>query len=159
MKRFEYLGVIILFCWFGVESAFAHDSCHYGHHYDDGCWSSNHNYRSSNDRQSLGVVSPNATADRRMVEGKITELVYLPGATPESGMVEVRLQSGAGIALVRLAPAGYLRQSGMLLREGETITVKGFPVAGLEGDLIVATEIHQGDKSLNLRDGRGRSAW
>jgi hypothetical protein len=47
----------------------------------------------------------------------------------------------------------------MLLREGGTVTLKGFPVAGMEGDLIVATEIHKGDKSLPLRDTRGQPKW
>jgi hypothetical protein len=93
------------------------------------------------------------------IDGKITEIIYLPGATPDSGTVEVRLQSGAQSELVRLAPSGYLKQSGMLLREGDTVTLKGFPVAGTEGDLIVATEIHRGEKSLPLRDTRGQPKW
>jgi hypothetical protein len=95
----------------------------------------------------------------RTAEGRITEVVYLPGATPDSGMVEVHLQSAGQTRLIRLAPAGFLKQSGLLLREGDTVTVKGFPVAGMEGDLIVATEIHKGDKSLPLRDTRGRPNW
>jgi hypothetical protein len=93
------------------------------------------------------------------MDGKITEIIYLPGATPGSGMVEVRLQSGGQSELIRLAPSGYLKQSGMLLREGDTVTLKGFPVTGMEGDLIVATEVHKGDKSLPLRDTRGQPKW
>ena len=85
--------------------------------------------------------------------------VYLPGATPDSGMVEVRLQSAGQSQLVRLAPVGFLKQSGLLLREGDTVTVKGFPVAGMEGDLLIATELHKGEKTLSLRDTRGRPAW
>ena len=95
----------------------------------------------------------------RTAEGKITEVVYLPGATPDSSMVEVRLQSAGQSQLVRLAPVGFLKQSGLLLREGDTVTVKGFPVAGMEGDLLVATELHKGEKTLSLRDTRGRPAW
>ena len=93
------------------------------------------------------------------IEGKVTEVVYLPGATPDSGMVEVRLQSAGQTKLIRLAPSGFLKQRGLLLSEGDTVTVKGFPVAGMEGDLIVATEVHKGDKGLSLRDMRGRPAW
>lgn len=95
----------------------------------------------------------------RTVEGRITEVVYLPGATPDSGLVEVNMQSAGQTQLIRLAPAGFLRQSGLLLREGDTVIVKGFPVAGMEGDLLVATELHKGDKTLSLRDTRGRPAW
>ena len=95
----------------------------------------------------------------RTAEGKITEVVYLPGATPDGGMVEVRLQSAGQNQLIRLAPVGFLKQSGLLLREGDTVIVKGFPVAGMEGDLLVATELHKGEKTLSLRDTRGRQAW
>ena len=95
----------------------------------------------------------------RTAEGKITEVVYLPGATPDGGMVEVRLQSAGQSQLIRLAPVGFLKQSGLLLREGDTVIVKGFPVAGMEGDLLVATELHKGEKTLSLRDTRGRQAW
>jgi len=95
----------------------------------------------------------------RAAEGKITEVVYLPGATPDSSMVEVRLQSAGQSQLVRLAPVGFLKQSGLLLTEGDTVTVKGYPVAGMEGDLLVATELHKGGKALSLRDPRGRPTW
>jgi hypothetical protein len=95
----------------------------------------------------------------RTAEGKITEVVYLPGATPDGGMVEVRLQSAGQSQLIRLAPVGFLKQSGLLLREGDTVIVKGFPVTGMEGDLLVATELRKGEKTLSLRDTRGRQAW
>jgi hypothetical protein len=74
-------------------------------------------------------------------------------------MVEVRLESAGHSELIRLAPVGFLKQSGLLLREGDTITVKGFPVSGMEGDLLIATELHKGEKTLSLRDPRGRPAW
>jgi hypothetical protein len=95
----------------------------------------------------------------RTAEGKITEVVYLPGATPDGGMVEVRLQSAGQSQLIRLAPVGFLKQSGLLLREGDTVIVKGFRVAGMEGDLLIATELRKGEKTLSLRDPRGRPAW
>jgi hypothetical protein len=104
-------------------------------------------------------VPSGGTADSQTVDGKITGIVYLPGATADTGMVEVHLQSAGQTQLIRLAPAGFLKHSGLLLREGDTVIVKGFPVAGMEGDLLVATELHKGDKTLSLRDTRGRPAW
>jgi hypothetical protein len=92
-------------------------------------------------------------------EGKITEIVYLPGTTPDSGMVEVRIQSAGQSQLIRLAPEGFLKQNALLLREGDTVMVKGFPIAGMDGDLMVATELHKGEKSLSLRDTQGRPVW
>ena len=86
-------------------------------------------------------------------------MIYLPGSAPDNGMVEIRLQSAAQMHLVRLAPTGFLKQGGLRLREGETVTVKGFAVAGMEGDIFVAGEIRAGDKTLTLRDARGLPAW
>jgi hypothetical protein len=37
--------------------------------------------------------------------------------------------------------------------------VKGFAVAGMEGDVLVATEVHKAAKTLSLRDTLGRPAW
>ena len=162
MYRLGFLGALSVFCWLAAGSAAAHDCDHHGHHYYyyyDDCWGNGPNYRQDNGRQYTNGPTPAAVMDQRTFEGRIAEVVYLPGATPETAMVEIRLQAGSQTTLVRLAPSGFLRQSGMLLREGETITVRGYSVAGLEGDLIVATEIRHGDKTLNLRDSRGRSAW
>jgi hypothetical protein len=98
-------------------------------------------------------------ADLQTAEGRITEVVYLPGAAPDSGMVEVRLQSAGQSQLIRLAPVGFLKRGGLLLREGDTLNITGFTVAGMEGDILVATELRQGNKTLSLRDTRGRPAW
>lgn len=152
MKRFGWIGTVSLFCWFGIQTAGAHDCDHHGHYYQDDC----HGYDRVYDHS---YSSPSGTADLRTLEGRIGEVVYLPGPTPDSGMVEIRVVSGNQTTLVRLAPSGFLKQSGMTLREGESVTVKGFSVAGMEGDFVVATEIHEGGRVLNLRDARGRSAW
>jgi len=149
-----------LVCWFGVVPAAATDCCHHGNHCADGddC---NHdcNHDARGGRHCCGWTPASGPTDLRTAEGKITEVVYLSGATPDSGMVEVRLQSAGQNQLIRLAPVGFLKQSGLTLREGDTVTVKGFPIAGMEGDLLVATELHKGEKALILRDMRGRPAW
>jgi hypothetical protein len=74
-------------------------------------------------------------------------------------MVEVRVSAGAGATLVQLAPVGLLKQSQLVLREGDPVSVTGFEVNGMDGDLLVATEIHKGDKRVVLRDTRGRPVW
>jgi hypothetical protein len=159
MKCFGFLGAVSVLCWLGAVPVAAHDCCHRDHHYCDDCWDCGHYYQQGMSRQSMGSSTAGGVTDPRTLEGRITEVIYLPGPTPESAMVEIHLQSGGQTSLIRLAPSGYLRKSEIRLREGEPITVKGFPVAGMEGDLIVATEIHQAGKGLNLRDGRGRSMW
>jgi hypothetical protein len=159
MKHLALLSAISLLFWFGIEPARARDCDHHGHYYHDDCWRYEHSYTQGMCRQSPYVPAPGEGVDVRTMEGRIGEIIYLPGPTAESGMVEIRLLNGSQMTLVRLAPVGYLKQGGMVLREGETVSVKGFPVSPMEGSVVVATEIHQGDRTLNLRDRRGRSAW
>lgn len=155
MKMRGVIALILFIGWFGLLPAAAHDCCHHGNHCDNGdCC---HHGQASG--HCCDRASSNSVADLRTAEGKITEVVYLPGATPDASMVELHLQSAGQSQLVRLAPVGFLKQSGLLLREGDTVSVKGFPVAGMEGDLLVATELRKGEKALSLRDARGRPAW
>ena len=157
----KFLGIVSLISAFGLFSAIpatGQGCCHHDHHCDD-CWDCGHYSRQSPQAsRRLGAPS-GATAALQTMEGKIAEVVYLPGATADTGLVEIRLQSSGQIKLIRLAPAGFLKESGLLLREGDTVTVRGFPVSGMEGDLIVATEIHKGERTLSLRDANGRPAW
>ena len=92
-------------------------------------------------------------------EGKIAEIVYLPGASSDSGMVEARIQTADQLRLVRLAPVGFLKERGLHLREGDTIAGQGFRLSAMGGDLIVATEVRSGGTALSLRDVQGRPAW
>jgi hypothetical protein len=160
MKVHSVLKIIAFICCLSVVPAVGHDCCHHGHHCGD-CRDSDYDccHGSQTGRNSGGWARSDEATDLQTVDGKITEIVYLPGATTDSGMVEVRLQSAGQSKLIRLAPLGFLKQSGLLLREGDNVTLKGFAVAGMEDDLIVATEIHKGDKSLPLRDTRGRPMW
>jgi len=160
MNVHRILGIAALVGCLSVIPASGHDCCHHNHHCDD-CCDGNYDccHGAQTNRSSGGAATYTGAMDLQTIEGRIIEIIYLPSATPDSGTVEVRLQSGGQRELIRLAPSGYLKQSGMLLREGDTVTLKGFPVAGMEGDLIVATEIHKGDKSLPLRDTRGQPKW
>ena len=74
-------------------------------------------------------------------------------------MVEARVVADARATLVRLAPVGFLKQSQLVLREGDTVSVTGFDVGGMDGDLVVAIEIRKGDKRVVVRDPRGRPVW
>lgn len=158
MKLLGILGLISAFGLSTAAPAIAHGCCHHDHHCDD-CWDCGHYSRQSPPpKRSFGEPS-GATTALQTLEGNITEVVYLPGATADAGLVEIRLQSSGQSRLVRLAPAGFLKSSGILLREGDVVTVKGYPVSGMEGDLVVATEVHKGDRTLSLRDSNGRPGW
>jgi hypothetical protein len=95
----------------------------------------------------------------KVVDGKISEIIYLPGATADSALVEARVVASGRATLVRLAPVGLLKQNQLVLREGDTVSVTGFEVSRMDGDLVVATEIRNGDKRVVLRDSRGRPVW
>ena len=153
MKSITVPATIVILCGSGALPAAGHDCYHHDH---DSADCDRRHYQAN---RPSGSNLSSASANLQTLEGRIVEVVYLPGAAADSGMVEIKLQSASQIMLVRLAPSGFLKRSGMLLQEGDTVQVKGFPVAGMEGDLIVAAEIHGRDKQLALRDARGRPVW
>jgi len=156
MKLLGIVGIVSAFGFFEVLPAIGHD-CYHDHH-GSGCWDCGH-YSGQRPMASRGTGMRGGTVALQTLEGKIAEVVYLPGVTESSGLVEIRLQLSTQNRLIRLAPTGFLKASGLLLREGDVVTVKGFPVSGMEGDLIVATELRQGEKTVSLRDTSGRPAW
>jgi len=150
-------GAVLLLSCLLISPAPGHD-CWGGHHCTDG-WNCDHQ-GSPRALQSQGSVSPSHAATApRVVDGKISEIIYLPGATAESAMVEARVFASERTTLVRLAPVGLLKQSHLVLREGDTVSVTGFEVTGMQGDLLVAIEIRKGDQRVVLRDRRGRPVW
>ena len=104
MRRLGIIGAISL-CWFGVTPATGHECDHRNHH-DETCWDCNQTRRPlpSAGRQSKGRGPSNGTADVRSLEGKVTEIIYLPGSTLNNGMVEIRIQSEGKNERIRLAP-------------------------------------------------------
>lgn len=150
MRLLNLAGFLTLVSSVVTIQAFSNGCCHHGHDCGDGQYSGSPCDRTSSAASAASVQS---------LEGTIAEIIYLPGATPEAALVELRLQTTAGIHLVRLAPAGFLKDSGLIVREGDAVAIKGFDVAGMQGDIIVANEIRKEDKTLRLRDRRGLPAW
>jgi hypothetical protein len=150
MRLLNVAGFLTLVSSVVTMQAFSHDCCHHGHDCGDGQYCGH----------PCGQTSTAASAaSLQSLEGRIAEIIYLPGATPDAALVDLRLQTTTGIHLVRLAPAGFLKNSGLIVREGDAVAIKGFDVAGMEGDIIVANEIRKDDKTLRLRDRRGLPAW
>jgi hypothetical protein len=138
------ISLILVTCLPGVGLAHGH---HHRHHscgscdcpQGDHCW----------DRSSGGSFSTTE------LHGTIDELIYLPGSSP----VELRLSAKRGEVLVRLAPAEYLTDHELSLREGQSVTVNGFWVETAKDDLLVATKVQAGGALVSLRDRRGRPLW
>jgi hypothetical protein len=106
-----------------------------------------------------GGPPPSPEGQWETLEGKIAEVIYLPGATPEAALVEVRLQHGKQTIVARLAPTDFLKRSEVALKEGDSLSLTGYRVAGFEGELLVVTEVRKGSRSVILRDQRGRPLW
>ena len=156
MEKLIPSAVFVLSCLL-ISPAAGHD-CRGGDHCGDDWNCDHHGSRSA--LQSPRSVSPSYAATApRVVDGKISEIIYLPGVTADSAMVEVRVFADARATLVRLAPVGLLKQSQLVLREGDTVSVTGFDVGGMDGDVVVAIEIRKGDKRVVVRDPRGRPVW
>ena len=160
MKLPLFLGICALACGVGSGAAFGHDGCHHGHGYGYyGCDHCGSPMNSPSAGQSREGGPASRAVNSRPLEGKIVEVIYLPGTTPESGMVDVRVQTGNSVNLVRLAPSGFLKQSGLRLQEGDSVTVEAFPVAAMRGDLMVATKVQGNGLEVRLRDSSGQPLW
>lgn len=170
MKLLGSLGLLSLAFALCATPALAHGGCHHGHGYHDcdGCWGSGCEscaqqapsaLRSQTAPRTPASATARPTANFETVEGRIAEVIYLPGVNPTDGMVEMQVASGEQQTLVRLAPAGFLERHTALLKEGETVSLTGYRVHTADGDVIVATELRNGDQTLRLRNSRGRGLW
>lgn len=131
-----------------------------GHRGCQGCnwWSGDSRWSNPAARPERNPGAANRT-NTLTREGKIAEVVYLPGVTADAAMVEIRLLSGNETITVRLGPAGFLKQRQLGLKEGDGITVTGYMAAGGEGDLLIASEVSKQGRTVEFRDGWGRPRW
>jgi hypothetical protein len=154
MRTVTFLSAAIVCGLFAVPAA-AHRCS--GRHHGDGCGDCNSGYAWRVGPQVQGddqtSMSP---AKLQAVAGKVAEIIYLPGVTADSGMVEARVFSGGKNTLVRLAPVGLLKQQQLVLREGDSVSLTGYMVNGMEGGILIATEVRWGERRVALRDARGR---
>ena len=103
--------------------------------------------------------APARARTEQSVSGTITEVIYLPGDSPDEAPVEIRVKTASGDSLVRLGPAGFLRERGFEPREGAKVQVTGFPVRGPDGLMLVATKLEAGGRAVRLRNSRGAPLW
>lgn len=142
MKSSLFIAYILLAATVPV---LAHD-CHGRGHWQ-GCYPAHDCYRSSDS------AGPGPSASQEALSGTISEVVRTGSIT------QVWVKTAQGTVLVRLGPAGFLEQGGILLNEGDRIDVKGYRPAWSADDLVVATEVSTSNRTLALRSGRGRPLW
>jgi hypothetical protein len=106
--------------------------------------------------QDRGRASQNGQQE---LEGMVAEVNYLPGATAERAMVEIRLVVGVETVLIRLGPWDCLKANQAAVREGDTVQVTGYWVGCCDGQMLVATQLTLHGRTVRLRDSGGRPSW
>lgn len=81
--------------------------------------------------------------------------------TSDEGLVQVRvrLEGGAGTAVVQLAPPWYLEQLWVTPEPGDTMEIVGIRVGTGAEVPIVAARIAIGEELIYLREGNGSPLW
>lgn len=98
-------------------------------------------------------------ANETTLEGVVDELLRLerPGCAGCEGGTHVFLK-GHEIE-IHLGPSSYLESGGCRIHEGDSVKVTGSKVTIGDDDVLLAKELHCGDKTVALRDDRGRPRW
>ena len=82
--------------------------------------------------------------------------------TPGNGMSqgrEILVETEEGTVPVHLGPSRYLEDRGFQVNSGEEIEVRGSRVNWAGNPVIMAAEIRQGDRVIELRNNDGVPAW
>lgn len=93
------------------------------------------------------------------IRGKV---VSTNAFTPMNGMsqgMQLLVETEDQTVPVHLAPSWYLDNQGFQVNPGDEIEVKGSQVNWAGNPVIMAAEVRQGDKVLELRDDNGIPAW
>lgn len=133
----SYHRLLLISSLLAVAPAAAHDRHGYGHHYDDG--------HECGDCGRIGRYAQQFPATVESLKGTIAEIRSGPST---SGIIEAWLKAAGGTVLVRLGPVNFLAQNGLKLNEGASITVKGYRAVIADDDLLIATEVEIGGKTL-----------
>lgn len=115
---------------------------------------------SDRDWRMNGHVSPLYNSSTvETVTGEVIAVERMTAMTQRSGGIHLLMETQSEEISVHLGPAWYLEEQGMQIEPGDRIEVVGSRVTIAEVPTIIATEIHQGDQVLTLRDDSGSPAW
>lgn len=156
--RWLLAALIVLISWFQIPPANALQCGHHGCSDCYGCADDDHG-GCGHHRSWMGRGNQGSHATDASLEGKVIEVVYLPGATQETATVEARLPSDTEEILARLGPIGFLHSKELDLREGDTISVSGYWVSSGTDRILVARKVARANRSVELRDEWGDPLW
>ncbi len=128
----------------------AHDCCGHRGYHDDCC---GHDAYDQQPGQNCWRQPASGTA-LEALQGTVAEINPLS----ESSVVEIWLKTGKDTVLVRLAPEPFLKQSGVSLKPGDSLLVRGYRTSR-GSELFVASQLESAGKNLVLRGEHGRPAW
>ena len=69
------------------------------------------------------------------------------------------LKTDQGTVLVHLGPARFLEEQQFALKVGDTMSVTGTKLTTGRGEVILASEVKSGGRTLTLRDAQGIPVW
>lgn len=100
-----------------------------------------------------GGYDPNTVGE---IRGRVTGVTV-----PESGPVRLVVAGDRDRWTVLAAPAWFWGKSGLNLRAGDVVTVRGSKSLGADGDLyVIAREIRTADgAAVSFRDANGAPLW
>ena len=156
MKRICAYVVLLAAGLISVFPATAHQC---SHHRSDACTGCSADCYSGCNHYGVAARQGAIRAAEDTREGKVSEVIYLPGRTRDAAMVQIKLAAGTDQILIRLGPVGFLSNNDVNVREGDSIRVDGYWVTTAEGDLLVAMQLTRNGKTVRLRSDFGRSAW
>ena len=100
--------------------------------------------------------------DSKTVQTVQGTVVSIDNITPMPGMrpgVQLQLKITKGLIPVQLGPLWYLENQDIDLKPDDSVQVTGSRVFCVNQDVLMATEVRRGDKTIKLRDAKGRPLW
>lgn len=93
------------------------------------------------------------------VDGRVMGADETPSEQQLDRNVRVKVNSAAGPVVVHLGPGWYLDEKGLRYEPEQTVVVKGSKVKHRGEEVIIATEVQQGELLVPLRDPEGHPVW
>src|SRR5690349_18900422 len=98
-------------------------------------------------------------AQQQTVRGVVQEVKDYQ--CPVSGTIgsHIAINSGAETIEVHLAPARFLKEYGIVIKEGDSVTVTGMKFTFQGKSAMIAKTVVAGRSTFTFRDDKGRPEW
>lgn len=92
------------------------------------------------------------------VKGRVSKLMRIQFPDSDCYLIAV-VSSSKGDFLVNLGPVWFIDENNMLIKEGDTIEVKGAKVKTNGRHILIGAELKKDDRTLTLRNQSGNPQW